>query len=417
MRIGETIKSIGPAIIVAAVVLGPGSILASSRVGAEWGWLGLPVLAVAIALMIGMVALAARLGVVYKRSLCDELAARLGRGVAIAVGVVLFGIAALYQSSNNLAVGSGLEPLFASTSGELPSNWIAIQIAILIAANAVVIASLYLMRSLYSAVEKAMKVLILLMIVAFALNLLAAMFGEAPERNVAESGQRDWLPLIALIGTTFSVGGAFFQAYLVREKGWTLRDVKRGAVDSVIGISILGVVSAIIMVTSLLVFYRVSDAPKLSGMGDIARQLEPLFGSGAKYVFCGGFMAGALSSFMVNAAIGGTVLSDALGKGSKMEDRWARHYTTVALGFGMAVGIVGILSKESTVPLMLLAQALTVFGIPALGLALYYLATRKELTGEKKIPTILKVTALVGVSLAVILALRKGILLMEKLMG
>ena len=120
---------------------------------------------------------------------------------------------------------------------------------------------------------------------------------------------------------------------------------------------------------------------------------------------------------MVNAAIGGTVLSDALGKGSKMEDRWARHYTAAALGFGMAVGIVGILSKESTVPLMLLAQALTVFGIPALGLALYYLATRKELTGEKKIPTILKVTALVGVSLAVILALRKGILLMEKLMG
>ena len=84
MKPGETLKSIGPAIIVAAVVLGPGSILASSKVGAEWGWLGLPVLGCAVALMIGMVALSARLGVVYQGSLCEELAARLGRGVAVA---------------------------------------------------------------------------------------------------------------------------------------------------------------------------------------------------------------------------------------------------------------------------------------------------------------------------------------------
>ena len=56
MTVRETLKAIGPAIIVAAVVLGPGSILASSKVGAEWGWLGLPVLAFAVVLMIGMVA-------------------------------------------------------------------------------------------------------------------------------------------------------------------------------------------------------------------------------------------------------------------------------------------------------------------------------------------------------------------------
>ena len=53
MKIRERVKSIGPAIIVAAVVLGPGSILASSRVGAEWGWMGLPFLALAVVLMVG----------------------------------------------------------------------------------------------------------------------------------------------------------------------------------------------------------------------------------------------------------------------------------------------------------------------------------------------------------------------------
>ena len=40
----------------------------------------------------------------------------------------------------------------------------------------------------------------------------------------------------ALVGTTFSVAGAFYQAYLVREKGWTIEDSKRGLIDSVEGI-------------------------------------------------------------------------------------------------------------------------------------------------------------------------------------
>ena len=56
------LKSIGPAIIVAAVVLGPGSILTSSKVGATFGMMGVPVVLVAAILMIAMVALSARLG-------------------------------------------------------------------------------------------------------------------------------------------------------------------------------------------------------------------------------------------------------------------------------------------------------------------------------------------------------------------
>ncbi len=410
MTVRETLKSIGPAIIVAAVVLGPGSILASSRVGAEWGWLGLPVLVFAVVLMIGMVALSSRLGVVYRGSLCDELASRLGRGTAVAVGMVLFGIVALYQSSNNLALGVGLEPLFLDDTGELPGGWATTQIVILILANGAVIASLYLMRSLYSAVEKAMKILVLFMVIAFVLNLLTAMFGDAPERNAPLPEQRNWIPLIALVGTTFSVGGAFFQAYLVREKGWGMRDLRKGNADSVVGIAVLGLVSAVIMITSLLVFHRVSGAPANIHMGAIAGQLEPLFGSGAKYVFCAGFLAGALSSFMVNAAIGGTVLSDSLGKGARMEDPSARHFTALALVLGMVVGVLGILSKENRDSLMLVAQALTVFGIPALGLAMLYLATRPELQGERRVPQGLKAIAWVGISLAIVLAVRKVVL-------
>ncbi|MFV1994727.1 MAG: manganese transporter, partial [Verrucomicrobiales bacterium] len=69
----------GPAIIVAAVVLGPGSILTTSKVGATYGYSMIWALVLAILLMIGATALAGRLGVGYEGTPCDELAGRLGR--------------------------------------------------------------------------------------------------------------------------------------------------------------------------------------------------------------------------------------------------------------------------------------------------------------------------------------------------
>ena len=59
--------SLGPAIITASVVLGPGSILSSSKIGYEFGYQMAWVLLVALALMLGMTALSARLGLGYER--------------------------------------------------------------------------------------------------------------------------------------------------------------------------------------------------------------------------------------------------------------------------------------------------------------------------------------------------------------
>ena len=56
---------------------------------------------------------------------------------------------------------------------------------------------------------------------------------------------------------------------------------------------------------------------------------------------------------------------------------------------------------------MLGAQALTVLGIPALGLAMLYLATRPELEGERRVPGILKLVAIAGILVAVALSARK----------
>ena len=423
------LRSLGPAIIVASVVLGPGSILTSSKVGCQYGYDMLWVLAGAAILMIAMVALSARLGVVLKGTPCDELARRLGRPFAAFVGIVLFLVIASFQSSNNIAVLASIEPFFESSDAPAASgagsaatsDWLIPTIA-LVALNVLIVAVMYGLRKLYGVIETMMKILVVVMIVGFAANLLFArpsaagvLGGLVPKLPPMEgllprlSGGKVVDPLWAvqgLIATTFSVAGAFYQAYLVREKGWTQTYLRQGLVDSVVGIALLGMITMVIMITAASALHGMVDPADLKSAGDVASQLQPLFGPAAKLLFCIGIFAGAFSSFLVNAMIGGALLSDGLGLGASMDQRWPKLLTTAALVIGMGVAIASRSFGMSRVGLIIFAQALTVLGVPILAGSLLYLATRRELTGSRRVPFWMKLLAAVGGLVTVALAVR-----------
>lgn len=412
-RLKQFFSSFGPAIIVAAIVLGPGSILTSSKVGAQFGYIGIAAIVLAVVLMIAMVALAGRIGVIYEDSPCDQLARRLGRPVAVVVGVILFGLVAIFQYSNNVAIVSGLAPLFETEDYSLMSG--ATPAIILISFNALVIFCLYWKRHLYRSIETLMKFLIGLMVLAFLINFFVIYFSPRAYVPVKSGKAPEIIALMGLMATTFSVGGAFYQAYLVKEKGWNLLDAKRGVTDSVVSISVVGILSTIILMTAARVFYGRPEPVVLSGVGEVAMQLQPLFGSWAKVVFCLGIFAGAFSSFLVNALVGGTVLSDSLGKGSRLGEGWTLGLTTLALLIGLVVALLNLSDAKSTVNLITFAQALTVLGIPALAAALLYLGTRPDLTGERKVPAWIINLGCAGLVVAVALAIRTTIAVLDKL--
>ena len=418
-RLNELIGKIGPTIIVAAVVLGPGSILTSSRVGADFGFPAWFVLALSTFLMIGMVTLAARLGVTYERSLCEELAARLGRGASLFVGLVLFLVVALFQSSNNLAIIAGLEPLVEDIGDGRLLAGTGVSLMVLLLINFFVAFCLFRVRSLYSQIERLMKILVLVMIFAFTGNLIVVIFGALDSEAVQKTTSRksDLIPLLGMIGTTFSIGGAFYQGYLVREKGWKLADWKKGLRDSIFGICVLGIVTSFIFITSVLTFHGRADGFELKSVGDVAKQLEPLFGKGAKVIFSLGIMAGAFSSFLVNAVIGGTILSDSLGKGWRLSDTMPRVLTCCALLIGMGVASWSLSGGSGTVTLITIAQALTVLGLPMLAAALIYLGTRKELVGERKVPKWILGTCWLGFVVACSLAVKTALMVWDKVSG
>ena len=420
------LASIGPAIITASVVLGPGSILSSSRVGCDFGYSMIWVLAIAGLLMWGMTALSARLGVVLDGTICAELSQRAGRPIAILAGVSLFLVATCFQFGNNLGILAAVEPFLGDGARE--PLWVAVvpigaealtlrfgwSTILIVAMNLLIIGALLGFRHLYKPVERLMKLLVAVMIVGFAGNLLMARpsisalaEGLIPSLPEAQGTDADWLeqllPLLGMVATTFSVGGAFYQSYLVRQKGWTNDDARKGLIDSAVGIIVLIAITGMIMVTSAAVLHGQIAGSQLKSAADVAMQLQPLFGAKAKVLFCLGIFAGAFSSFLVNAMIGGTMLSDGLGLGGDMDRGWPKAFTVLALLFGMVVAIGMRAGGQSPVKLIIFAQALTVIAVPVLAGSMLWLATRSDLTGVRAVPGWLK--ALGGAGFLVVLAL------------
>ncbi|QDU62217.1 Divalent metal cation transporter MntH [Planctomycetes bacterium Pan216] len=414
------VTAIGPAIITASIVLGPGSILTSSKVGSTFGYSLSWVLVLAVILMIGMTALAARVGLSHAHSPCEELARRLGRPAAFLTGLCMFLVCASFQFSNNVAIFAALEPFGASTI---------VRVLALAGLNVVVVASLFGFRHLYWYLEKLMMILVGLMIVGFAGNMIMAkpsilgfldgLIPKLPEQAASsllpkrvdgEMIDHLW-PVQALIGTTFSVAGAFYQAYLVRQKGWTKANLKQGLIDTAVGISVLGGISLMIMTTAAAVLQDV----EIKSATDVATALEPLFGDSAVLLFSIGLFAGAFSSFLGNSMIGGTLLSDGLGLGGNMDQRWPRTFTTVTLlvGFGVALGIELVGFKP--VPMIIFAQALTVFGFPVLGAILLWLSYAPSEEGAEPAPKWMKVLGWIGLVVVTIVAIRGAATLMLKL--
>ena len=410
------LRSLGPAIIVASVALGPGSVLSASRNGYDFGYQTVWVLAAAGILMFAMTALSARLGVGLSGTACDEIAAGLGRPVAALVGLSLFLVAACFQFGNNLGIIAALEPFYDSDStwGKF------LPMAVIANMNVLVITALFGFQALYQPVEKLMKFLIGLMVIGFATNIFFAkpdlaqvasgLIPQIPKPRNADSptGLLEMLqPMTAMFATTFVVGGAFYQSYLVRQKGWTVDDTRKGLIDSAVGISIVVLVTGMILATAASML-DVNTGAQFNSVADVARQLEPAFGTKAKVLFSLGIFAAAFSSFLVNAMIGGTVLSDGLGLGGSMDNLAPKLFTVLGLAIGMNVALYMVATGQRPVHLIIGAQALTVLVGPVLAGALVYLSFRR-LSVPGLVTWWMKLLAICALAMQLVLAAQTGI--------
>ncbi len=219
--------------------------------------------------------------------------------------------------------------------------------------------------------------------------------GFIPELPAGSTGL-----VIAFFASCFSIVGAFYQSYLVQERIKVNPEIREKRSNSLTGIIILGIMSAIVMICAAAVLN--TKGIKVNNASDMARALEPLFGSAAATFFLVGLFGASFSSLVGNATVGGVLLGDALGKGSQLNSKPVKLLIALVMIFGAAIAI-----KFGKLPLELIvfAQSVTIFLVPFIGIAMYAISNDRKIMGTQANTSFTRILGAVGLLILLFLAL------------
>jgi manganese transport protein len=377
-------RYLGPGLITAALVFGPGSLTITSKLGSLFAYQHIWVIFLAVFFMLHYTEMGARIGMATEESLLYSIRQKWGRIAAVVLGLGIFAITASFQAGNTM----GASLAFAELVDSGTEAWV---IVFTLAGI-----SLLFFRSFYTILEKVMISLVALMLLSFLITMMlarpdvaAVAFGLVP--SIPEDSE---VLSIALIASSFSAVGAFYQGYLVSEKGWKKSEASRGKKEAIVGVLVLGMISLFILINAAAILYP--QGIQVNSATDMGLALEPLYGSTATVIFMLGLFGASFSSLVGNATIGGTLLSDALSLGNALSSPKVRSLIMLVMLIGAGIALAfGRLPLE----LIVFAQAITVIIAPVVGLAIMVLANDRAQMGELKNTLLQNIFGILGLML------------------
>lgn len=366
-KLKSYLKTVGPGIITAALVFGPGSLTINTKLGASFGYSLLWVLVLTALLMTAFTNMSARIGLDSSISFIERIKNELGKPLAFLVGIGVFLTTASFQAGNTVGAAVAFSELF-STSMAL---WIILFTSLAI--------FLLFFKSFYKILEKLMIGLVALMLLSFLATLIMASpdIIEILKGLVPSVPQGSEYLIITLTASSFSIVGAVYQSYLVGEKGWEPSKLKDCMKESRNGIIVLGLLSSLVMLCASAVLHQ--NHIEVRSASDLGMALEPLFGPFTSSVFMIGFFAASFSSMVGNATIGGVILADTFFSESSLSSPKVRAMIILVVLIGAVVAyIFGALPLE----LIIFAQGITIMIVPVAAVVILVFANSKRTSAE-----------------------------------
>lgn len=372
MTFKEIMSKTGPSIIMAAAAVGTGTITTSAMLGANYAYA-----------LVWMVILAMTMRGLYMRSaytsqivlgmpVLDSIRKFYGKGWSIFGGFICaFGCIA-YECGNFSGTGMALSLLF-------PIDW---KIGGVIMSVACIL--LIFGRGVYHKIEKVMKLCVFLMVAGFLVTLILV-GGPSPKGIV--TGLVPSLPdsaalftTLAFIGSCAAISGVVYGTHLSKEKKWSVDDIKNKAVkwDTIIGVGSIGVIVLLVLFTAAKVLNP--QGIQITHINDLIEIIVPLAGKGAQYVMGVCLLAAAVSSYIVSAQMGASLLLAGFGKDADMDDRNVQILSVIILVLG---GIVAFIFGSAPIQVILISNICAILNAPILAVFIILLVNRKEM-GEFK---------------------------------
>jgi Mn2+/Fe2+ NRAMP family transporter len=402
-------KNIGPGPLVAAAFIGPGTVTLCTVAGVNFGYALLWAMVLSIVATVVLQEMSARLGIISQKGLSEIIRTEIKHPLVKTLSIVLILSAivignAAYEAGNISGGVLGLEAVLGHHSVDIGSfslNYFSVAIGF--------IAFVLLYIGNYKILEKALVTLVILMSIAFMVTAIMTKpdLGEVftgvfkpqfPENSI--------LTIIGLIGTTVVPYNLFLHASLVKEKWKSKNDLKYARKDTVIAVILGGIVSMCIIISAAAV--QTSD---VNNAADLAKGLEPLFGSFSKYFLAIGLFAAGITSAITAPLAAAFVATGCLGWSTKMTSKRFK-------GVWMFILILGVLSSSSgikSIEIIKFAQVANGILLPVIAGFLIWIMNKHSVLGEYKNTMRQNVISIIILAIAIFLGVKSILKVFELL--
>ena len=374
----KSLKNIGPGLIITSAFIGPGTVTLCILSGIEYGYSLIWCVIFSVLATCYLQEISSRLGIISRKGLSEiliDIDNKLIRKVAILfIFFSLFIGNIAYEAGNISGTSMGLETFI----GNYTYNFLNIDINFIPVFIGVILL-LIVGNGNYKIFEKFLVFLVSMMSLTFIFlaiiskpNLSDLLNGLVPSVN-----DKNFVYVIGLIGTTVVPYNLFLHSYVSKNKWKTKEDHKKSIFDTIISISIGGVISLSIIITSASVhsLFNLSD---IKNAVDLGNQLSPILGNFSKYfISIGLFCAGITSSITAPIAT-----SYALSGIFKYKAKWE---DTTFKKISYTVIIVGILfSSLSYKPILIIkfAQFINGLFLPLIAGFLLWSINKRKIMGN-----------------------------------
>jgi Mn2+/Fe2+ NRAMP family transporter len=373
------LPKIGPAFLVTAAFIGPGTVITASMAGANYGLSLVWALLFAMLATIVLQEMAARLGIVSQQGLGENIRQTFkqpfikGAVIMLVVSAIVVGNGA-YQSGNISGASLGLVSVTEQLGWTFASSGIMFPMIIGF------IAFLLLITGSYKVIERALVILVGLMSVAFVVTFFLS---EPQWHGLMESFLAFELPtgatltVIALIGTTVVPYNLFLHASTASKKWHSVDDISSARKDLIVSIPLGALISVAILSTAASAFF--GKQLSLQSAADLAPALQPLFGESASVFLGFGLFAAGISSAITAPLAAAFALSGILNLEKSLNGFGFKLTWMIILIIGVTVSSVGF----KPIAIIWFAQVANGVLLPLISIFLFWIVNTNVL-GEHR---------------------------------
>lgn len=390
------LKNAGPGALVAAAFIGPGTVTVCTIAGVKFGYDLLWAMVLSTIATIVLQEMAARLGIITRKGLSDVIRQEIQNPIIkyVIVALILFAIVignAVYEAGNISGGRLGLETLFNTAN---PDNLKYLSLII----GAIAFILLYLGN--YKILERALVSLVILMSVAFVItailtkpNLLAVIKGML----IPSVDESNLLTIVGLIGTTVVPYNLFLHASLVKEKWKTQDDLHYAKKDTIVSVAFGGLVSMAIIISA-----ASANIATISSATDLAKGLEPLFGSFAKYFLSIGLFSAGITSAITAPLAAAYVANGCLGWDGNLKSFKFRMVWMFVLFLGVLFSSLGI----NPIEIIQFAQVANGAALPIIVGILLWIMNKESVLGKNRNTRFQNVVGIIIFIISIVLGLK-----------